>query len=90
MKAKRHGTRAKYLDGCRCDECRHAQALYQKRYRERRANGITRPIVVAELPSGNSQESVSFETPGPVELDTAAELAGLITFVLTTGRAPAR
>ena len=34
--AARHGTRRGYNDGCRCDDCKDAQRLYQQRYRERR------------------------------------------------------
>ena len=28
--AARHGTRRRYTEGCRCDECRGAQRLYQR------------------------------------------------------------
>jgi hypothetical protein len=75
--AASHGTRSGYLRGCRCDRCRHAQALYQQRYRERRANGETRPhsapVVVAQLPPAELQPV----GPGPVELAVESELAGL-------------
>jgi hypothetical protein len=45
--AIRHGTRARYQHGCRCDKCKATQCAYQRRYRERKANGLTRPVVVA-------------------------------------------
>jgi len=33
--AAKHGTRHPYNDGCRCDECRGANAAYRQRYRQR-------------------------------------------------------
>jgi hypothetical protein len=78
MAAKSHGTRQRYGAGCRCDECKAAQRAYQRNYRERRANGETRPrsapVVVAELPP---VEVVTLSPPGPVELAVEAELHGL-------------
>lgn len=35
----RHGTRSKYVMGCRCDECRKANAA------DRRARRVRRPLV---------------------------------------------
>jgi hypothetical protein len=38
---KPHGTRIRYVAGCRCDECRHANTLYaRKRAAERRAGNV--------------------------------------------------
>lgn len=38
-----HGTRAMYVQGCRCAPCRHAHSVYQIAWRERyRRNGPTR------------------------------------------------
>jgi hypothetical protein len=68
--ASEHGTRWRYEMGCRCDGCRGAQRDYQRRYRERRANGETRPSSVAQIQEPSS--------PGPVELATEVELAGLV------------
>jgi len=31
-----HGTRSKYVRGCRCEACREAQKTYQKKWRETR------------------------------------------------------
>ena len=76
--AASHGTRSGYLTGCRCDRCRYAQRLYQRRYRERRANGETRPhsppVVVPELPQA---EACQIDTPGPVEAAVQQEISGL-------------
>jgi hypothetical protein len=62
--AARHGTRRGYNHGCRCDDCKDAQRLYQRRYRERRGNGLTRPpspvaVAVVQLPASG----VPFGTP---------------------------
>jgi hypothetical protein len=65
--AATHGTRWGYLTGCRCADCRHAQRIYQRNYRERRANGLTRPSVVAELPPSE---------PGRVEIAIRQEIEG--------------
>jgi hypothetical protein len=74
--AVRHGTRKRYGAGCRCDDCRAAQRLYQRRYRERVALGETRPVSVAPV-----LQVVKIHHPpadaGPVELAVEAELAGV-------------
>jgi hypothetical protein len=66
--AARHGTRRGYNEGCRCDDCKDAQRLYQQRYRERRANRA-----LAQLPP----EPESGARPGPVELGVQQEIDGL-------------
>jgi hypothetical protein len=75
--AARHGTRRGYGEGCRCDDCKYAQRLYQRRYRERKANGETRPhsapVVVTQLPPAELQPC----GPGPVEAATQQEINGL-------------
>ena len=71
--AANHGTRGRYLTGCRRDECKNAQALYQRRYRERRANGLTRPASVVVVPP-----VVEPDGPGRlVESAVTVEIAGL-------------
>jgi hypothetical protein len=60
--AARHGTRRRYIEGCRCEDCTEANRLY---FRQRRAAGNA-PVAVVSPPAGMSE-------PGPVE----AELAGL-------------
>jgi hypothetical protein len=74
--AAKHGTRSRYLTGCRCDECKYAQRLYQRRYRERKANGLTGSpaVVVAELPQAEAYQT---GTPGPVESAVKDEIGGL-------------
>lgn len=66
----RHGTRYKYRAGCRCAECKSAQALYQRRYRDRVLNGETVPwpSVAPELPPSG---------PGRVEAAIGQEIEGL-------------
>lgn len=31
-----HGTRSRYRNGCRCDDCRHAETAYRREYRKAR------------------------------------------------------
>jgi hypothetical protein len=45
----KHSTRSGYLAGCRCTGCKEAQRTYQQRYRERKANGTTRPCGVLAI-----------------------------------------
>jgi hypothetical protein len=75
--AARHGTRRCYLGGCRCDDCKGAQRLYQRRYRERSLSG-------AEIRLHSTSENSDIDTvgnlptgPGPVELGVHAEISGL-------------
>jgi hypothetical protein len=56
-----HGTKARYSGGCKCDECRHAQRLYQREYRDR----VTQ---LQATPTGPA---------GPVELAVQAQLEEL-------------
>jgi hypothetical protein len=65
----KHG-RERYRRGCRCDECKGAQAAYQRKFRERKALGL----VGAGDPAPEQNCS-----PGPVELAVEAELAGLVS-----------
>src|SRR5689334_5302780 len=66
MMAARHGTRRRYTDGCRCDDCKDAQRIYQRRYRERSLSGeqIIHHAMVRNLPTG----------PGPVEIGVMNEI----------------
>ena len=59
----RHGTRRGYKDGCRCDDCRDAQRLYQQRYRQHRV-----ACDVGDLPTPEPGE------PGPVEAAVKDEI----------------
>jgi hypothetical protein len=62
--AARHGTRRGYNDGCRCDDCKNAQRLYQQRYRERSLSPVT-------------HVSPPLADPGPVEWAVQDEIDGL-------------
>jgi hypothetical protein len=62
-----HG-RERYRRGCRCDECKQAQAAYQRKYRERQALGL--------VGVGNPTPSTNVE-PGPVEAAVREEINGL-------------
>ena len=64
--AARHGTRRGYTEGCRCDDCKDAQRLYQQRYRARSLSPVTN---VTPDPAG----------PGPVEAGVQAEVGGWAT-----------
>jgi hypothetical protein len=63
--AARHGTRRGYNEGCRCDDFKDAQRLYQQRYRERRQS---------LSPVRNLTPAAS--GPGPVKAGVKAEIAG--------------
>ena len=71
----KHGTRSRYLADCRCNECKEAQRVYQRRYRERKANGLTRPCVAVQAPE--PEAGAPNVTPGPVEQAVESELGGL-------------
>jgi hypothetical protein len=70
-----HG-RERYRRGCRCDECKGAQAAYQRVYRERQRNGLT---VRRDLTGSTNVE------PGPVELAVQEEISGLVLAALRPG-----
>jgi hypothetical protein len=68
--ATKHGTRHRYNDGCRCEDCTAANAAYQQRWRKSRIGAEpTTPGVVVTVSSP--------VTPGPVEAGVEAEIAGL-------------
>ena len=65
----RHGTRYRYTQGCRCDDCKNANTLYLRRRKERLLTGEATPAAnVAPDPDPG---------PGRVELGVAAEIDGL-------------
>lgn len=70
--AATHGTQRRYVEGCRCDDCRQAHRVSARDYRERRASGLTRPAVVAI-----ASVVVSEAAAGPVERAVASEISGL-------------
>jgi hypothetical protein len=63
-----HGTQRRYVDGCRCEECKEAHRVSARQYRERRANEQTGPVAVP---------SVVVPDPGPVELGVQEEIGVL-------------
>jgi hypothetical protein len=68
--ATKHGTRHRYNDGCRCEDCTAANAAYQQRWRKSRIGAEpTTPGVVVAVSSP--------VTPGPVEVAVEEEVAGL-------------
>jgi hypothetical protein len=77
MVAKNHGTRQRYGAGCRCDDCKAAQCAYQRRYREQKANGLTRPLSPLVNDYTSPAEVAEFPPPGPVALAVGSELGGL-------------
>jgi hypothetical protein len=69
--AASHGTQRRYVEGCRCEDCREAHRVCARQYRERRANGEPGPASVVVVPPAVVAE------PGPVELGVVAEIGGL-------------
>jgi hypothetical protein len=68
--ATKHGTRHRYNDGCRCEDCTAANAAYQQRWRKSRIGAEpTTPGVVVTVSSP--------VTPGPVEAAVNDEIGGL-------------
>ena len=64
--AARHGTRRGYNEGCRCDDCKEPQRLYQRRYRERSLSGDA-------IQHHDTMEDLSTSS-GPVEVGVQAEI----------------
>jgi hypothetical protein len=60
--AANHGTRRRYNEGCRCDDCTAANNAYQQEHRQRRVSPVVTP---------------SFSEPGPVEIGVSEEIDGL-------------
>jgi hypothetical protein len=63
----RHGTRRRYNDGCRCEDCTAANTAYQQKYRQGPAAVVRLSTPVTPQPDG----------PGPVEAGVEAEIAEL-------------
>jgi hypothetical protein len=83
----KHGTRQRYSAGCRCDDCKDSQRLYQQRYRERKTNGDTRlhPTAVAQI----TQVVIPAPSVGRVEAGVIAEIEGLAQAEVRPGLANA-
>jgi hypothetical protein len=69
--AAKHGTRRRYVEGCRCDECADAQRNYQRDYRERKARGLP---TISQLPRPQNSNPEEPCGPGPVESGVQAEI----------------
>jgi hypothetical protein len=69
-----HGTQRRYVEGCRCGDCKEAHRVSARDYRERRASGQTRPASVVAIPSAVVSEPSG---PGPVESGVVSEIVGL-------------
>jgi hypothetical protein len=70
-----HGRRRRYLEGCRCPDCREANRVYCADLRKRHANGgAVRPMAMPSLPPSQLAPAA----PGRVEAAVAAELEGLV------------
>jgi hypothetical protein len=65
--AAKHGTRRCYNEGCRCGDCKDANAAYQQEYRQR-------PTAVIPLSTAVTPPICG---PGPVESGVEAEISGL-------------
>ena len=73
MAAKR-GTRRRYVEGCRCDDCRESNRVYARDLRQHHADGDpVRPASVVAV-SAMPEERTG---PGPVESGVEAEISGL-------------
>jgi hypothetical protein len=72
----RHGSRRRYNDGCRCDDCKAAEASYRASYRQRKANGdpIGPKGSVVQMSQATALDPVG---PGPVEEAVRLEIADL-------------
>lgn len=70
-----HGTRHRYVNGCRCDDCKAANREYERDRRARRASGeVPRCTAVVSLPA---QPVLEASVPGRVEAAVALEVGGL-------------
>ena len=68
--AAKHGTRRRYNEGCRCEDCTADNTAYHQEYRQR--------LIGAEPANPSSVVTVSSPvTPGPVEAGVEAEIAEL-------------
>jgi hypothetical protein len=69
--AARHGTRHRYVDGCRCEDCKASNRTHERDRRQRHASG--------EFPHRGAVVSLPAQPcgPGPVESGVEAEIEGL-------------
>lgn len=75
---KPHGTRIKYMAGCRCPECRKANTDYEKNRCAARKNGESNDLVPAEF----ARNHLAFLSEQGVGYKTAAKAAGVAASVV--------
>jgi len=91
--AAKHGTRHRYVDGCRCGDCRAANRVYAADLRKRHADGgpiahavvSLRPVVEPASGPGRVEAAIRLETEGlalaavrPALVETAISLARIL------------
>lgn len=82
--AVQHGTYRRYVEGCRCDDCKAANRSYQANYQQRKAAGEPIGPRGRVVPISAPTVQVS-DTPGPVEAGVRAEVEGLAQAQLRPG-----
>ena len=65
--AARHGTRRRYNEGCRCEDCTAANAAYQQRYGQRPLTGVANATPAPYGPAGPVESGVEAEIAGHAE-----------------------
>jgi hypothetical protein len=68
-----HGARARYVIGCRCDECRAANAAYQRGRAKLKRLGQGDPLV----PAGRVRRHLANLSAAGIGRDTVADIAGV-------------
>jgi hypothetical protein len=74
--AAKHGTRRRYIAGCRCEDCAEAERVYRRAYRQRKAAegaasaGVSAPVVTLRTSPDTPQA-------GAVEAAVELEITGL-------------
>lgn len=74
--ASQHGTRTRYNQGCRCDDCKQAARDYNKARGQSIRAKKHAPTTVTKLPTASSATSGE---PGRVEAGVLAEIGELST-----------
>lgn len=75
--AAKHGTRRAYVAGCRCDDCKEANRVYQQEYQARRRSGETGRVPARVVALSSKQAAPAADGPGAVERGVSVEIEGL-------------
>lgn len=75
--AVRHGTRTRYNQGCRCDDCKQASRDYDKARRLAKAADVKPSAIVTKLPTAKPTLVTGFDEPGRVEAGVLSEIGAL-------------